>query len=69
MDSCNGYSHYWSDDSYSSGHYPCPGPERCPTSRLPPKVVPLPEGPRNPLDPPVRRLPRWDDPPTPRGAA
>lgn len=31
---CNGKTHYWSDDSYDSGHYPCPGPERCETARL-----------------------------------
>lgn len=33
MDYCDGTKHYWSDDSYSSGSYDCPGPERCATAK------------------------------------
>lgn len=33
MHRCNGTTHTWSDDSYSYGKYPCPGPERCPDAR------------------------------------
>ena len=29
MDYCNGLTHSWSDDSYSCGSYPCPGPVKC----------------------------------------
>lgn len=38
MDRCNGYKHFWSDDSYSQGTYECPGPEKCPDSKKPPKT-------------------------------
>jgi len=30
---CNGTTHSWSDDSYSYGSYPCPGPEKCADAR------------------------------------
>lgn len=29
MDYCNGTTHFWSDDSYDRGSYPCPGPDKC----------------------------------------
>lgn len=57
MEYCNGHTHYEGTDAYDHYSYPCPGPERCPNSLLPPKTVP------SPLSPPEPRLPAWDDPP------
>jgi hypothetical protein len=60
MESCNGYTHTEYTDKYSVDTYPCPGPERCPNSKLTPQQVPAPP---SPLRPPEPRLPAWDDPP------
>ena len=58
MESCNGYTHHEYTVSYSYDTWPCPGPERCPTSKLPPQEVPAPT---SPLRAPEPRLPAWDD--------
>lgn len=58
MDYCNGHTHFWSDDSYSQGSYPCPGPEHCANSKLLKKQ----EEEKKSED----YVPRWDELPTKR---
>jgi hypothetical protein len=38
VDYCNGTTHFWSDDSYDSGSYPCPGQPECVSGKAPVKA-------------------------------
>lgn len=66
MDICNGYMHHWSDDSYAYGSYPCPGPESCSESKLPPKTVSTPPDPPDTPKPESGYNGPWDQ--LPKGA-